>query len=132
MDVALLPPPQRLLLELCRRSPVDPFPDAVPPGARPEALLEELTKLAVRHSVQGLVLSRLMTPDGAVEPFGGLEDRIRPGLALVTRQATLWDMEQDRVLTGLDRAHVRPLVLKGGALRRWVFARPVERAMGDL
>lgn len=132
MDVALLPPPQRLLLALCRRGPVDRLREAIHPGARPEALLERLTTLAVRHSVQGLVLSRLMTPEGAVEPFGGLEESIRPGLSLVTRQATLWDMEQDRVLTGLERTGIRPLVLKGAALRRWVFAKPVERAMGDL
>lgn len=95
-------------------------------------LLTQLSGLSVYHAVQGLVYSKLARTEVGSKLFLDHRDEIQHTLALVTRQATLWDFEQDRVLMSLDRAGFDPLVLKGGALRRWVFGSPVERAMGDL
>ena len=121
-------PAQRLLVELCRRQP---SPERVAGLAQAPGVFAQLTAESMRHAVQGLVFSRLaeLSNDGPV--FEGADEGIRASLALLRKQAIFWDLEQDRVLSGLNRAGVQPLVLKGGALRRGVF-RPVERIMGDL
>ncbi|NNF37064.1 MAG: nucleotidyltransferase family protein [Gemmatimonadetes bacterium] len=124
-----LTPAERLLFELSR---------AAPSRARVEAACREggagafmdLQHHAMRHGIQGLVLHSLsrLQRDGVWPESREATDE---ALTRLRRQTLFWDMEQDRVLTGLGRAGFDPLVLKGGALRRGIFA-PVERAMGDL
>ena len=53
-------------------------------------------------------------------------------LEQLRRQALLWDLERDRVVHVLSRRGVRPLLLKGSALRERVYDDPTERSMGDL
>jgi len=48
------------------------------------------------------------------------------------RQAALWDLERDRLLSRLSGEGLRPVVLKGGALRETVYEHSAERSMGDL
>jgi hypothetical protein len=125
------PPPtpaQRLLVELCRRHP---SPERVADLATDPGIFAELATESMRQAVQGLVFSRLAELGGSGEVFEGGAEAIGATLTLLRKQAIFWDMEQDRVMAGLDRAGVSPLVLKGGALRRGIF-RPVERIMGDL
>lgn len=121
-------PAQRLLVELCRR---EPSPERVANLARIPGVFAELTAESMRHAIQGLVFSRLAELGRNGPVFEGADEAIRATLTLLRKQATFWDLEQDRVLAGLDRTGADPLVLKGGALRRGVFP-PVERTMGDL
>ena len=132
MPASLYTPAELLLVELCKRATPAPgkVVGMVPPGD--EGLLLDLTALSIQHSVQGLVFSRLETLQAASIVFIEYRSRIRSALTLLRRQAGLWDLEQDRVLAGLGKAGFQPLVLKGGALRRWAFQSVVERTVGDL
>ena len=120
-------PAQRLLVELCRRQPSS---DEVVGLMGSPGAFDTVAAESMRHAIQGLVFSRLATLGKHVS---GAEIRgtIATTLGLLRKQAIFWDLEQDRVLAGLERCDLRPLVLKGGALRREVFS-PVERIMGDL
>lgn len=123
---------EELMVRLCRRDALDRLsPDDAEricaPGAKGTFLRE-----CARHGVRALVLSRLdewaNTRDGAKVELDGV---LGP-LPLLRKQAMLWDLEQDRVLAALVSADLPAIVLKGGALRRTVYARPIERWMGDL
>jgi len=59
-------------------------------------------------------------------------DTLLKPLPLLRKQSALWDLEQARILTALDGAGLRPVVLKGGALRHLAYDDPLERWMGDL
>ncbi len=134
MPLSDLTSAERWLVRLCRAVPWEGGAGSAPDEVTPEDLLRQLTGLSTRHAVQGLVFSRLAgaSPRGGL----GLSPRhlagMRESLTLLTRQATVWDFEQDRVLGALGKAGFAPLVLKGGALRRWVYRSSVERSMGDL
>jgi len=126
--LAQLRPAERILLELCKSADPDLGPMA---SADPE-VLREFMDLSAQHAVQGLVFLNLrrLLPEGPLwHEIGG---EIQQSLSLLKRRAAFWDLEQDRVLTGLGRAGFQPLVLKGGALRRWVFESPLQRVLGDL
>jgi hypothetical protein len=88
--------------------------------------------LAAWHGVLGLVLSRFEREGmlGSLEAGapGGLSNRLR----VMRVQAAILSLECERVLEVLARARVGCLLLKGAALRRTVYRRPVERPMGDL
>lgn len=123
-----LTPAERILLELCKSADPDLGRLA---SAGPE-VLREVVDLSVRHALQGLVFLNLVRslPEGP--SWHEIGHEIRQSLSHIKRQAAFWDLEQDRVLQGLARGGLQPLVLKGGALRRSVFRSPVERVMGDL
>lgn len=130
MSAPSLTPVERLFVELCRRRPRAAEASESAAASGPDAF-RALSALAMRHAVHGLVLSRLSELRREGLDLPGTREEVDEGLTLLRRQATFWDMEQDRVLAGLGRMGFRPLVLKGGALRRGFFT-PVERTMGDL
>lgn len=119
---------ERLLLDLCRRHRTEP--PAAAHGTTAQ-LFEELSRLAMAHGVHGLVLTRL-EQGWTDDLFAAHRPEIDRTITLLRRQAAFWDLEQDRVLRALRKDGFEPLVLKGAALRRWVYASPVERVMGDL
>ena len=129
MSARQLTPAERLLFELSRATPsAGRVETARAQGG--SGLFTDLQHHAMRHGIQGLVLhglSRLQ--DEGIWPES--REPTAEALSRLRRQTLFWDMEQDRVLNGLGRAGFDPVVLKGGALRRGIFA-PVERAMGDL
>jgi len=88
--------------------------------------------LATRHGVLGLVLTRLATLPGFAVLDVGVQRRILAPLKILRQQAFLLDMERDRVIGLLMRDGIRPLVLKGAALRGYAYRDPVERQVGDL
>jgi hypothetical protein len=129
MSDHLRTPAERLLLELCKASPSPGRVDELRERGGRDVLVE-LDRHAMAHGIQGLVLSRIaeLQKRGVWTEVASF---VEASLAKLRRQTLFWDMEQDRVLAGLVRAGFDPVVLKGGALRRGIFA-PVERAMGDL
>lgn len=130
MSAHRLTPAERLFVELCRRRARADVVTEAAAASGPRAFAA-VSALAMRHAVHGLVLSRwsALRRDGVALPGG--DDEVEEALTILRRQATFWDLEQDRVLAALARAGYQPLVLKGGALRRGLFS-PVERTMGDL
>ncbi len=88
--------------------------------------------LATRHGVLGLVLTRLASLPGFTALDPGVQRRILAPLKILRQQALLLDMERDRVVGLLMREGLRPLVLKGAALRGYAYRDPVERQVGDL
>lgn len=121
-----------LLLALARRdskSTLSPTHAAIlMDPARREALL----RLAARHFLHGVLLSRLSTLDTIDADHEAIRDRSRATLRPLTTNALLWDLERDRLLTLLAAKNIQPLLLKGAALRCTVYERPVLRPLGDI
>jgi hypothetical protein len=106
---------------------------------------QDFLEAATLYGVQGLVLSAWSALNGPETTLDGQETaQVRRSTAqpvrevwakhleAVKKQALFWDLEQERVLASLSRNGLRPVVLKGGALRRLVYENPVQRLMGDL
>ena len=91
----------------------------------------ELSGLATRVKVLGLVLNRLHRA-GALNAGDGVTGSFLGTLRLLRIQASIWDLERDRVIALLTRADVTPLLLKGAALRLTTYREAVERSHGDL
>lgn len=125
-----LSPTARLIAVLARR------PEAREPVSGASIVLADpadrgrFLLLARELGVEGLVLSalrkesHLLVPDVAAE----LDTR----LAQLRTRAMLWDLERERILLALEREGVRPILLKGSALREIAYAETFERSMGDL
>jgi len=118
------------MVRLCRsQTRSDPPIDlrSLDPTAR-----RDILRAAGEHAVLGLCLAGFQRsgafsrwPDDEVAELSRELSRLR-------RQAALWDLERDRILTLASRRGVHPVVLKGAALRTLVYREPVERAIGDL
>jgi Uncharacterised nucleotidyltransferase len=125
-----LPPVHALLVRACRRTP--------PPLAQEDlALLADarfraaLRDLAERHRVSGLALATLARDAGLhTLPREARDDLLAP-LAGLRARAERQERELPRLLGVLRAGGLDPLVLKGPALRRTVYASPVERRFGD-
>jgi Uncharacterised nucleotidyltransferase len=133
VDLGQLAPHEQLLVRLARRTGVDPAPledyRAVleDPSAR-----ARLVRLAKQQKVHGLALSALVGSPLIATLSADVVREIMAGLGHLHRQAALWDMELDRLLSRLHAEGLRPVILKGGALRETVYQRPAQRSMGDL
>jgi hypothetical protein len=53
-------------------------------------------------------------------------------LRLARRQAMAWDLERDSIIGRLERVGIKPLLLKGAALRLTTYPDPAERSFSDL
>ncbi|HEX7024054.1 MAG TPA: nucleotidyltransferase family protein [Gemmatimonadales bacterium] len=125
-------PAAEALLELVRHDAV-----ARPSGRLSELLAGEearsaLQVLAARHGVLGVVLAGL----GAAAPGDPvLASRCATLLAqrpAIRKQAVMWDLETDRLLRLLDDAGLRPVTLKGAALRVSAYHDSAQRSFGDV
>ena len=127
-----LAPQERLLVELSRR-------DEVRGGlADARALLEDPTSRgrllhrAREHAVEGLVLSVLLRSPLARELSDATSRELLGSWNHLRRQAAVWDLERDRLLSRLSCAGLSPVLLKGAALRETLYAEPAERWLCDL
>jgi len=131
-DPGPLAPPERLLVKLAGR-------DGVRASlADDRAVIEDpstrarLIRLAMEHGIHGLVLRALVRSP----LMGTLSLEIAQELTVewnrLRRQAALWDLERDRLLSRLEREGLTPVILKGGALRETAYGEPAERSLGDL
>jgi hypothetical protein len=125
-------PAKRLLVKLAQRDEVrEPLEDDLS-TLEDSAGRARLVRLAMEHGIHGLVVSAgLRCP---------LMQRLSAEVILdweatwhrLRRQAAMWDLERDRVLSRLEEAGLAPVILKGGALRHTVYKEPAERSLGDL
>ncbi len=118
-----------LLLALCRRAAVEEVREHQLALLGEVSSLDELVALARAHGVLGLALARLHRLSAALPPDVARE--VSASLALLRRQAILWDLERDRLLARLARSQLHPLVLKGAALRSTIYSDPAERTICD-
>lgn len=117
----------RAIVAVCRRdveaNAVDAAVHAVSEG--PHRFLGE----TAAHGVSGLVLA-------TIERHGGFDrmhtDSPRFALRDARRRAALIDLQLERILEVLEPTGVRPVLLKGAALRGRVYEDPVERELFDL
>ncbi|MEX1258783.1 MAG: nucleotidyltransferase family protein [Gemmatimonadota bacterium] len=125
-------PIQLLIARLCRRDAPDHLALLDIEGLTETSTAQAFLAECARHGVRGLVLKRLLDAR-STEPAAesGWAALFEP-LPLLRKQATLWELEQDRILTALRSAGTHPIVLKGGALRHMAYDHPLERWMGDL
>jgi hypothetical protein len=125
-------PHERLLVGLARRDVVrGPLDEDVP-------ILEEpitrarFTRLAMQHHVQGLVISALLRSPTAPRLSPEVARECQASWRRLRRQAALWTLERDRLLSRMDEEGLTPVILKGGALRDRIYTEPAERSLGDL
>jgi hypothetical protein len=128
-----LAPHERLLVKSIQRTDVrEPFDEDETAMLQEESSRQRLVRLAMRHGVHGLFVSSLLGSAvmGSLSP--DVVHDFTVSWARLRRQAALWNLERDRLLSLLDRKSFTPVVLKGGALRETVYQDPADRAMGDL
>jgi hypothetical protein len=125
-------PAKRLLVKLAQRDEVrGPLEDDLS-TLEDSAGRARLVRLAMEHGIHGLAVSAVLRSP--------LMQRLSADVILdweaawhrLRRQAALWDLESDRVLSRLEEAGLVPVILKGGALRHTVYKEPAERSLGDL
>ena len=127
-----LPPTERLLVTLCRRSGASELRAEHMVSLECAAVRGALHCLAETHGVLGLVLSTLERAS-LLSSLGREHSRdILAPLGHLRRQAAIWDLERARILGFLRRAGLDPVVLKGGALRDTTYDEPAQRPIGDL
>lgn len=120
-----------LMLALCRQNPQPEETGAIVDSVEREGLGTQVVQLAQTHRVLGLILHALSRTDLLEREWEGVGD-----LRAVYKQQCQWamivELECERILTQLHDAGVTPVLLKGAALRRLLYAAPVERPMVDL
>ena len=119
-----------IMLALCRPNPRLEETAALFAAVTREGLGAELFQLADTHRVLGLILHQLAALDliGKWEGAGDLLSAYREQ----SKWSVVLELECERILTILSQAGVRPVLLKGAALRRVIYAAPVQRPMSDL
>ena len=130
-QIALTPPVEALLL-LVRHDAGSQASDRLLRLLADEATRSALHSLATRHGVMGSVLGGLHTAS-LHDPV--LASHCRTLLAqrpLIRKQAAMWDLERDRLLRLLDAKGLRPVTLKGAALRVSAYRESAQRSFGDV
>ena len=132
ISLAELSPAERLLVKLAQRREIRAPLDGEDRLLEERAFRERFTRLAVWHGVHGLVLSAIVGAPLMQSLSAEVLEEFTVWLSRLRRQAIVWDMERDRLLSLLERKRLSPVVLKGGALRETIYDHPAERSLGDL
>jgi hypothetical protein len=132
LDSGRLAPHERLLVKLVQRDGVRPSLEDDRATVQDAATRARLVRLAKEQGVHGLALSALVASPLLAALSVDVAKEIADMWNRLRRQAALWDMERDRVLAALGAAGLRPVTLKGAALREMVYRQSAERSMGDL
>jgi hypothetical protein len=147
---------ERLLVGSCRRDAGSVLGAADLAQLARKSFRSRLLALASRHHVSGLVLLALQRHTGWCElPSAVADDLLSPAEAVAPAPREPWreggvrpserlrtfdvllagarrkDLELERLLGRLQLGGLEPVVLKGPALRRTVYAHPVERSYSD-
>ena len=132
ISLAELSPAERLLVKLAQRREIRAPLDGEDMLLEERTFRERFTRLAMSHGVYGLVLSAIVRTPLMQSLSAEVLEEFTVWFARVRRQAIVWDMERDRLLSLLERNGLIPVVLKGGALRETIYEQPAERSLGDL
>jgi Uncharacterised nucleotidyltransferase len=127
-----LPPDERLLVKLMQRREIRAPLDGEDALLGDRAFRERFARLAMRHGVHALALSAIVRSPLRQSLSAEVLEEFTVSFAHLRRQAIVWGMERDRLLSLLVRKGLTPIVLKGGALRETVYDEPTERSLGDL
>ena len=111
-------------------------------GSRPDHRLAELLageearsalhSLATRHGVLGTILGGLHAASLHDPVLASHSRTLLAQRPLLRKQAAMWDLERDRLLRLLDARGLRPMTLKGAALRVSAYADSAQRNFGDV
>jgi putative nucleotidyltransferase-like protein len=115
----------------CRREPPESLA-ATPPRFAEPAFQALLATLAQQHGVYGLLLDSLERSGLLAALPREMALDYQHKLRLLRRQAALWDLERDLVLSVLEERGIRAVLLKGAALRLTAYTNSVQRSFGDL
>jgi hypothetical protein len=132
ISLAELPPAERLLVKLTQRREIRAPLDGEDLRLEERTFRERFTQLAMRHGVHGLVLSAIVQAPLMQSLSAEVREEFTVSFAHLRRQAIVWDMERDRLLSLLARKGLIPVVLKGGSLRETIYDQPAERSLSDL
>ncbi|PYM60889.1 MAG: hypothetical protein DMD79_14690 [Candidatus Rokuibacteriota bacterium] len=132
ISLAELSPAERLLVKLAQRREIRAPLDGEDMLLEERTFRERFTRLAMSHGVHGLVLSAIVRAPLKQSLSAKVLEEFTVWFAHLRRQAIMWDMERDRLLSLLERKGLIPVVLKGGALRETIYDQPAERSLGDL
>src|SRR5262245_45627465 len=103
ISLAELPPVERLLVKLTQRREIRAPLDDEGMLLEERAFRERFSKLAMRHGVHGLVLSAIVRTSLMQSLSAEVVDEFTVSFARLRRQAILWNMERDRLLSSLER-----------------------------
>ena len=132
ISLAELSPAERLLVKLAQRREIRAPLDGEGRLLEDRTFRERFTRLAMRHGVHGLVLSAIVRAPLMQSLSAEVLEEFTVSFAHLRRQAIVWDIERDRLLSLLERKGLIPVVLKGGALRETIYDQPAERSLSDL
>src|SRR5262245_28771809 len=132
ISLAELPPAERLLVKLTQRREIRASLDGDDVLFEERPFRERFTQLAMRHGVHGLALSAIVRAPLIQSLSAEVRDEFTASFARLRRQAIVWDVERDRLLSSLERKGLIPVVLKGSALRETIYDQPAERSLSDL
>jgi hypothetical protein len=97
-----------------------------------EEVRSELHSLATRHAVLGTVLGGLHAASRHDPVLVSHSRTLLAQRPLIRKQAAMWDLQRDRLLRLLDASGLRPVTLKGAALRLTAYADSAQRHFGDV
>ena len=124
-------PVHSVLVTLCHRKASERIGDDALRLLAEAGARRRLLDLAAKHRVSGLTLSALAESGRLAELGEGAAD-VDQLLRLFRRRAASVELELEHIVTALDRAGVRSVVLKGAALIGPVYGKAVERDLQDL
>ncbi len=129
---ATLAQPAALVVSMCRAGGVGtPSDDQLAPLADAQ-FLHDFEHYARRERVFGLILEALTPTSQFAELPDSVQSHLLQSLRHLRHQGVFWDLQCEQVVTVLAAAECKPLLLKGGALRRTVYASPAARPVADL
>jgi hypothetical protein len=91
-----------------------------------------LQSLAAGHGVLGTVLGGLYAASLHDPVLASHSRTLLAQRPLIRKQAAMWDLQRDRLLRLLDAGGLRPVTLKGAALRISAYPDPAQRSFGDV
>lgn len=130
MDMQM-PEATAVVVACCRRDGAAALPQDVLLRFGSAGFYQAFLAFARDHHVLGLVLLELDRTVAARLP-SGIAAENRQHLKLLRRQAALWDLERDQVVSRLQDLAIPLVVLKGAALRLTAYRDSADRPFGDI
>ena len=129
--IALTPAMEALLLLVRHDAGIGPH-DRLRRLLAGEETRTALQSLAASHAVLGTVLGGLHAASLQDPVLASHSRTLLAQRPLIRKQAAMWDLQRDRLLRLLDARGLRPVTLKGAALRISAYADSAQRNFGDV
>ena len=97
-----------------------------------ESFRRELLNVAAGHRLLGLTLSFMVGARALGGRAASGDREIQNLVRSVRRRAVLFEMKRDQIVAALQKAGIRPVVLKGAAIASTLYREPFERDVEDL